>query len=195
MALLPVLQYPDERLHIVAETVGSIDNKIRELIRDMVETMYASGGIGLAATQVDVHRRVVTIDVSPARNDLLVFINPVILQLGGKAKFSEGCLSVPGVFEMVRRAAWVSVHALDREGKPFKLRAEGLLAMCLQHEIDHLQGMVFIEHLPRLRQAHISSWLEWAPNARTRRSQGRACTSTTVSRLTGPRRAHATRRW
>jgi peptide deformylase len=165
MAILPILQAPDERLHVVATPVQSIDTGVRGLIRDMAETMYAASGIGLAATQVDVHRRVVTIDVSPGRNGLLVFINPVILQIGGKAEFMEGCLSVPGVFETVRRAGWVNVHALDREGKPFKLRAEGLLAMCLQHEIDHLQGMLFIEYLPRLRRSQISSRLGLAPDA------------------------------
>ncbi|MGZ3493012.1 MAG: peptide deformylase [Gemmatimonadaceae bacterium] len=168
MAILPILQAPDERLHTVAKPVQSIDSGIRGLIRHMTETMYAAGGIGLAATQVDVHRRVVTIDVSPGRNGLLVFINPVIQQIGGKAEFTEGCLSVPGVFETVRRAGWVNVHALDGEGKRFKLRAEGLLAMCLQHEIDHLQGMHFIEYLPRLRRSQISSRLGAAPDASAR---------------------------
>ena len=170
MAILPILQYPHERLHIVAEPVRSIDSEIHELIRDMTETMYAAEGIGLAATQVDVHRRVVTIDVSSGRNDLLVLINPVILQLGGKAEFNEGCLSLPGVFATIKRAGWVNVRALDRKGKQFELRADGLLAMCLQHEIDHLQGMLFIEYLPRARQAQISSRLEVAPNASTRGS-------------------------
>jgi peptide deformylase len=154
---------------LVAEPVRSVDSAIHKLIRDLTETMYAAGGIGLAATQVNVHRRVVTIDVSPGRNDLLVLVNPVILQLGGKAVFREGCLSMPGVFETVKRAGWVNVRALDREGKPFELRAEGLLAMCLQHEIDHLQGMLFLEYLPRSRQALISSRLKVGPTASTRR--------------------------
>jgi len=165
MPVLPILQYPDERLHIVAEPVRSIDREIRKLICDMTETMHAAGGIGLAATQVDVHRRVVTIDVSPARNDLLVLINPIILQLGGKAEFHEGCLSVPGVFATIKRAGWVKIHALNHEGRPFALRAEGLLAMCVQHEVDHLQGMLFVEYLPSLRRAHISSRLQVGSNA------------------------------
>ncbi|MGZ3321563.1 MAG: peptide deformylase [Xanthobacteraceae bacterium] len=125
MAILPILQAPDDRLHTVAKPVQSIDSGIRGLIRHMTETMYAAGGIGLAATQVDVHRRVVTIDVSPGRNGLLVFINPVIQQIGGKAEFTEGCLSVPGVFETVRRAGWVNVHALDGEGKAIQASRRG----------------------------------------------------------------------
>jgi len=167
MPVLQILQHPDERLHIVAEPVRSINRETRKLISDMAETMYAAGGIGLAATQVDVHRRVVTIDVSPARNDLLVLINPVILQFGGKAVYHEGCLSVPDVFATIKRAGWVKIHALDHEGRPFALRAEGLLAMCVQHEVDHLQGTLFVEYLPSLRQAHISSRLEVGSNAST----------------------------
>jgi peptide deformylase len=155
MALLPILHYPDPRLHKVAAPVLRVDDEVRKLIKDMAETMYAAPGIGLAATQVDVHKRIVVIDISETRDELRVFINPQILEASGEAECEEGCLSVPGVFEKVRRAQRVKVQALDADGKPFVLEAEGLLAVCIQHEIDHLDGKVFVQYLSRLKQQRI----------------------------------------
>lgn len=132
-----------------------VDDEVRKLIKDMAETMYAAPGIGLAATQVDVHKRIVVIDISETRDELRVFINPQILEASGEAECEEGCLSVPGVFEKVRRAQRVKVQALDADGKPFVLEAEGLLAVCIQHEIDHLDGKVFVQYLSRLKQQRI----------------------------------------
>jgi peptide deformylase len=159
MALLPILHYPDPRLHKRAAPVETVDERIRQLIRDMAETMYAAPGIGLAATQVDVHERVIVIDVSEDRTDLRAFVNPVILEAEGEAETEEGCLSVPGVFDKVRRAERVKVRALDAQGEPFVLEAEGLLAVCIQHEIDHLEGKVFVEYLSRLKQQRIAAKL------------------------------------
>lgn len=155
MALLPILHYPDPRLHKVAAPVLRVDDEVRKLIKDMAETMYAAPGIGLAATQVDVHKRIVVIDISETHDELRVFINPQILEASGEADCEEGCLSVPGVFEKVRRAQRVKVQALDADGKPFVLEAEGLLAVCIQHEIDHLDGKVFVQYLSRLKQQRI----------------------------------------
>ncbi len=155
MAILKILHYPDERLHTVAKAVDTVDGSIRKLVADMAETMYAAPGIGLAATQVDVHRRVIVIDTSDTRDDLRVFINPQIVDSGGTAEFEEGCLSVPGIFDKVRRAEWIKVQALDGNGHPFTLEAEGLLGDCIQHEMDHLAGHVFVEHLSRLKQQRI----------------------------------------
>jgi len=160
MALLPILHYPDPRLHKIAAPVSRVDERIRNLIRDMAETMYAAPGIGLAATQVDVHERVIVIDVSDTRDGLEVFINPEILEASGEAETEEGCLSVPGIFETVRRAARVKVQALSAEGEPYTLEVEGLLAVCVQHEIDHLNGKVFVEHLSRLKQQRIIAKLK-----------------------------------
>lgn len=155
MALLPILQYPDERLHTVAARVERVDDDIRQLIKDMAETMYAAPGIGLAATQVDVHKRVLIIDISDTRDDLRVFINPELLEMSGDAEFEEGCLSVPGIYEKVRRPERIKVRALDAEGVPFELETDGLLAVCVQHEMDHLEGKVFVEKLSRLKQNRI----------------------------------------
>ncbi|MFZ5557000.1 MAG: peptide deformylase [Pseudomonadota bacterium] len=155
MALRKILHYPDPRLHIQAERVAVVDDSIRDLVRDMAETMYAAPGIGLAATQIDVHLRVITIDVSETRDQLLVFINPEIIEHSGLAECEEGCLSVPGVYERVERAERVTVRALDQTGKSLTLEASGLLAVCIQHEIDHLQGKVFVEYLSRLKQNRI----------------------------------------
>jgi peptide deformylase len=155
MAILKILHYPDERLHTVAKTVDTVDGSIRKLVADMAETMYAAPGIGLAATQVDVHRRVIVIDTSDTRDDLRVFINPQIVDSGGTAEFEEGCLSVPGIFDKVQRAEWIKVQALDGNGHPFTLEADGILGDCIQHEIDHLAGRVFVEHLSRLKQQRI----------------------------------------
>jgi peptide deformylase len=159
MALLAILHYPDPRLHRRAEPVAQVDDRIRQLIRDMAETMYAAPGIGLAATQVDVHERVIVIDASEDHTDLRAFINPVILEAEGEAETEEGCLSVPGVFDKVRRAERVKVRALGVDGEPFVLEAEGLLAVCIQHEIDHLEGKVFVEYLSRLKQQRIAARL------------------------------------
>lgn len=155
MAILPVLRYPDPRLHKVATRVSRVDNEIRKLIKDMAQTMYAAPGIGLAATQVDVHKCVIVIDISETRDQLNVFINPEILEASGEAECEEGCLSVPGIFEKVLRAERIRVRALDAGGKPFTLEAEGLLAACIQHEMDHLAGKVFVEYLSRLKQQRI----------------------------------------
>lgn len=160
MALLPILRYPDRRLHTVAARVEQVDEKIRSLIKDMAETMYAAPGIGLAATQVDVHVRVIVIDVSEARDELRVFVNPELVEAGGESEREEGCLSVPDVYEKVRRAGRVKVRALNAEGEPFELEAEGLLAVCIQHEMDHLEGKVFVEKLSRLKQGRIRARLK-----------------------------------
>jgi peptide deformylase len=155
MALLPILHYPDPRLHKVAAPVERVDDGIRKLAADMAETMYAAPGVGLAATQVDVHKQVIVIDVSETHDDLLVLINPEILESRGQAACEEGCLSVPGIFETVTRAEWVKVRALGLDGKPFEREADGLLAVCIQHEMDHLKGKVFVEYLSRLKQDRI----------------------------------------
>jgi peptide deformylase len=160
MALLPILHYPDERLHTVAAPVEVINDEIRQLVRDMAETMYAAPGIGLAATQVNVHRQVLVIDISETHDQLLVLINPEILESRGDAECEEGCLSVPGIYETVRRAEWIKVRALDRDGQPFTLETSGLLAVCIQHEMDHLKGKVFVEYLSRLKQTRILAKLK-----------------------------------
>lgn len=155
MAIRSILQYPDERLHRIAEPVEQVTDDIKVLVADLAETMYAAPGIGLAATQVDVHKRVIVIDISEARDQLLVLIDPEIVAQSGAMECEEGCLSVPGVYETVQRAERVTVRALDRDGRAFELEAEGLLAVCIQHEMDHLQGRVFVEYLSRLKQARI----------------------------------------
>lgn len=159
MSKLAILQYPDERLHTVAQAVPQVDAGIRRLVEDMAQTMYAADGIGLAATQVNVHLRVILVDISEDRSQLLVMINPEVIKMGGSAEFEEGCLSVPDVYEKVKRAAWIRLRALDINGKPFEVQADGLKAMCIQHELDHLQGMVFVEHLSPLNQARILATL------------------------------------
>ena len=159
MALLPILRYPDPRLYKKAAPVDVVDAGIRKLAADMAETMYAAPGVGLAATQVDVHKRVVVIDVSEDKNALQVFINPEILSREGECEAEEGCLSVPGIYDLVTRAAKVRVRALGLDGEPFELEAEDLLAVCVQHEIDHLEGKVFVEYLSRLKQARIKAKL------------------------------------
>lgn len=159
MALLPILRYPDPRLHKVASKVAAVDASIRKLVDDMAETMYEAPGIGLAATQVNVHKRVIVMDVSEDKNELRVFINPEILSCDGECEGEEGCLSVPGIYETVTRASKVKVRALNLDGEPFELEAEGLLAVCVQHEIDHLDGKVFVEYLSRLKQSRIKAKL------------------------------------
>jgi peptide deformylase len=160
MALLSILHYPDPRLHKVATPVTEFDASLQVLVTDMAETMYAAPGVGLAATQVDVHKQVVVIDISENRDALQVLINPRILSESGSQICEEGCLSVPGVFEDVRRAERVLVEARDVEGGTRTIEAEGLLAVCIQHEMDHLRGRVFVEHLSRLKQSRIRSRIE-----------------------------------
>ncbi|MEO8536595.1 MAG: peptide deformylase [Betaproteobacteria bacterium] len=157
MALLPILEYPDPRLKKVATPVASVTADIRRLVADMAQTMYAAPGVGLAATQVNVHKRVLIIDVSDHRDSLRVFINPELLSSEGEAEYEEGCLSVPGYYDKVTRAARVRVRALDEHGKTFELDAEGLLAVCIQHEMDHLKGKVFVEYLSPLKRARLSA--------------------------------------
>jgi len=153
MAILKILQYPDERLHTVATPVAQITDRIRSLIEDMAETMYAAPGIGLAATQVDFHERVIVIDTSEAHDQLLVLINPEIIASSGISDYEEGCLSVPGIYGKVQRAESVTVKALNAQGESYVLEADGLLAVCIQHEMDHLMGKVFVEYWSRLKQA------------------------------------------
>ncbi len=155
MALLDILIYPDERLHTVAKPVASIDERIQKLVLDMAETMYAAPGIGLAATQVDVHERIVVIDLSETKDDLLVLINPEIVARDGDTTYEEGCLSVPGIYETVHRSERITVEAFDEHGQQFSLDADGLLAICIQHEIDHLDGKVFVEYLSQLKLGRI----------------------------------------
>lgn len=159
MALLPILRFPDARLKKIAAPVEKIDDGIRRLVADMAETMYEAPGIGLAATQVDVHRQVVVIDISEEKNQLLVLINPRITHRDGVQVYEEGCLSVPGIYDKVERAAQVTVEYLDLEGQSRTLTADGLLAVCIQHEIDHLQGRVFVDHLSQLKQMRIKTKL------------------------------------
>jgi peptide deformylase len=160
MAILPILRYPDPRLRKVAKPVVVVDDEIRKLARNMAETMYAAPGVGLAATQVDVHKQLILIDLSETRDELLVLINPQILESRGKSDCEEGCLSLPGIFERIARAEWVKVRALDLDGKSFTTQATGLLSVCIQHEMDHLKGKIFIEYLSRLKQTRILSKLK-----------------------------------
>ncbi|PSJ80118.1 peptide deformylase [Neisseria iguanae] len=160
MALLNILQYPDERLHTVARPVAKIDGRIQTLVKDMFETMYESRGIGLAATQVDVHESVVVMDLTEDKSEPRVFINPVIIEKDGETTYEEGCLSVPGIYDTVTRAERVKVEALDEKGEKFTLEADGLLAICIQHELDHLMGKVFVEHLSQLKQNRIKAKLK-----------------------------------
>ncbi|MBI5627073.1 MAG: peptide deformylase [Nitrosomonadales bacterium] len=160
MAILKILQYPDERLHKIARKVERVDEAIRKLVKDMAETMYAAPGVGLAATQVDIHEQVIVVDASEAHDKLMVFINPEIVASSGEEVSEEGCLSVPGIYEKVCRAEKVTVRALDEKGKPFSLEAEGFLAVCIQHEMDHLRGKVFVEYLSQLKQTRIRAKLK-----------------------------------
>jgi len=160
MAILDILNYPDPRLYTIAKPVKEVDAKIRQLIDDMAETMYDAPGIGLAATQVDVHQQIIVMDISEDKRHLQVFINPVITTSLGSQEYEEGCLSVPGVYEMVTRAEKVTVQALGRDGKPFTMQAEGLLAVCIQHEMDHLLGKVFVQYLSPLKQNRIKNKMQ-----------------------------------
>jgi len=160
MALLEILHYPDPRLRRHAEPVTTVDDDIRALVDNMAATMYAAPGIGLAAIQVGVARRVIVIDLSERRNALQVFINPEILVKEGEQVLEEGCLSVPGIFEPVTRAEHIRVRALNRDGQAFEIDAHGLLATCIQHEIDHLDGKVFVDYLSRMKQERIQKKLQ-----------------------------------
>ena len=169
MALLNILEYPDPRLHKIARPVEQVDARIRRLVQDMAETMYAAPGVGLAATQVDVHERVIVIDVSEQKNELRVFINPEIIAASEERKvWNEGCLSVPGYYDDVERADRVRVRALGIDGQPYELEADGLLAVCIQHEIDHLRGKVFVEYLSPLKRNRIKARLQKAARERQR---------------------------
>ena len=159
MALLNILRYPDARLHKAAVPVTVFDDGLKKLVGDMAETMYAAPGIGLAATQVDVHKQVIVIDASERRDSLIVLVNPTILEANGVSDIEEGCLSVPGIYELVERAERVKVRAYDQNGHAFTLEAQGLLSVCIQHEMDHLQGKVFVEYLSQLKQQRIRAKL------------------------------------
>ena len=160
MARLPILEFPDPRLRTRAVPVTSVTDEIRRLIDDMFETMYEAPGIGLAASQVDVHKRIIVVDVSPERDAPHAFINPVLTLFGGSIESEEGCLSVPGFYEPVNRVERIRVNALDRLGKPFELDAEGMLAVCIQHECDHLEGKLFVDYLSALKRQRIRKKLE-----------------------------------
>jgi len=157
--LLPILEYPDPRLRKVASPVGKVTPEIQKLVRDMAETMYAAPGIGLAATQVDVHKRIIVMDISDARDELRVFIDPTIVSAEGEADNEEGCLSVPGYYDKVTRPAKIRVRATGADGKPYELDADGLLAVCIQHEMDHLLGKVFVDYLSPLKRARLTGKL------------------------------------
>lgn len=160
---LPILRYPDARLHTVAKPVAAVDDRVRELIARMFETMYEANGIGLAATQVDVHERLIVIDVSETRDQPMVLINPEITWASPeKRKGEEGCLSVPGIYDGVERSIAVEVQALDAEGRSRSIKADGMLAVCIQHEMDHLMGKVFVEYLSPLKQGRIKTKLQKA---------------------------------
>jgi peptide deformylase len=160
MAILEILNYPDARLYTVSKPVLQVDTKIQRLIDDMAETMYDAPGIGLAATQVNVHQQIIVIDISESKNKLQVLINPNIKTKAGSQEYEEGCLSVPGVYESVTRAESIVVEALDRNGKPFVLEADGLMAVCIQHEMDHLLGKVFVQYLSPLKQNRIKTKMQ-----------------------------------
>lgn len=160
MTVLNILHFPDEKLRTVAKPVERVDDALRELIDNMFETMYEAPGIGLAASQIDVHQRLIVIDVSEEKDQPLVLINPEITWKDGEEQMEEGCLSVPGIYESVTRAEKIKVTALDRQGKSFELEADGLLAVCIQHEIDHLDGKLFVDYLSRLKQSRIRKKLE-----------------------------------
>jgi len=171
MALLPILEFPDPRLRTVAQPVAQVDDRVRKIVDDMFETMYAAPGIGLAATQVDVHERIITIDVSEDKSEPLVFINPQITVLEGQPEsMQEGCLSVPGFYEDVTRIEHCLVKALDRDGKPFEMECRGLLAVCIQHEEDHLEGKLMVDYLSPLKRKRIKEKLDKKHKLEARRS-------------------------
>ncbi len=159
MPVLPILRYPDARLHKLASPVTVFDDNLKKLVRDMTETMYAAPGVGLAATQVDVHKQVIVVDVSERRDSLVVLVNPEIVEAWGVSDIEEGCLSVPGIYDTVERAERIRVRAWDQNGNAFTLEAQGLLSVCIQHEMDHLKGKVFVEYLSQLKQTRVRAKL------------------------------------
>jgi peptide deformylase len=174
MTTLVILEYPDPRLRTTATAIPTVDDAVRQLADNMLETMYAANGVGLAATQVDVHRRLLVLDVSAERNQPLILINPEILSAEGLAPAEEGCLSLPGIYDKVSRPTRIRVRALDRNGAPFELDAEGLLAVCIQHEMDHLEGKVFVDYLSELKRQLIRRRLEKERKQRSSTSEIRA---------------------
>jgi peptide deformylase len=169
MTKLAILEYPDPRLRKKAAAVTVVDDAVRQLVDNLLETMYAANGVGLAATQVDVHKRVIVLDVSESRDQPLVLINPEILSQEGEAQGEEGCLSLPGIYDKLPRAARIRVRALGRDGQPFEMDAEGLLGVCIQHEADHLEGKLFVDYLSELKRTLIRRRLE---KERKQRSTG-----------------------
>jgi peptide deformylase len=174
MTKLVILEYPDPRLRKKAEPVVQVDDALRQLADDMLETMYAANGVGLAATQVDVHKRMIVLDASDSRDKPLVLINPELLSAEGKAVSEEGCLSLPGIYDKLARATQIRVRALGRDGRPFEMDADGLLAVCIQHEIDHLEGKVFVDYLSELKRQLIRRRLEKERKQRSTSSDLRA---------------------
>jgi len=160
MAKLNILHHPDPRLRTKAKPVEMVDEQVQNIVNDMFETMYEAPGIGLAATQVDIHKQIIVIDISEEKDQPLCLINPMILKAEGKEEYEEGCLSVPGVYETVQRAENIEVRALNQQGEAFEISADGLLAICIQHEMDHLQGKLFVDYLSRLKQGRIKKKLE-----------------------------------
>ncbi|MGR8929572.1 MAG: peptide deformylase [Gammaproteobacteria bacterium] len=160
MSILTILEFPDKRLRTVAEEVDKVDDSIRALVDDMLETMYAAKGIGLAATQVNIHKRIVVMDISEQKNEPICLINPAIIEHSGTEESEEGCLSVPGFFEKVTRAEQIKIKALNRDGETFEMEADDLLAVCIQHEMDHLQGKLFVDYLSAFKRNRIKHKLE-----------------------------------
>jgi peptide deformylase len=160
MTKLAILEYPDPRLRTRAQVVSIVDDAVRQLAEDLLETMYAANGVGLAATQVDVHRRVIALDVSETRDQPLILINPELVTAEGKGPAEEGCLSLPGIYDKLSRPTHIRIRALDLQGKPFEMDAEGLLAVCIQHEMDHLEGKLFVDYLSELKRQLIRRRLE-----------------------------------
>jgi peptide deformylase len=177
MTKLAILEYPDPKLRTRAEAVAAVDDAVRQLADDLLETMYAANGVGLAATQVDIHRRVIALDVSEGRDQPLILINPELQSAEGKGPAEEGCLSLPGIYDKLSRATRIRVRALDLQGKPFEMDAEGLLATCIQHEMDHLEGKLFVDYLSELKRQLIRRRLE---KERRQKSTG------SVSRASAP---------
>jgi peptide deformylase len=186
MTKLAILEYPDPRLRKTAKPVEVVDDAVRQLAADLLETMYAAKGVGLAATQVDVHRRVLVLDVSDERNQPMVFINPELLSAEGRGPGEEGCLSVPDVYEKVQRATHIRVRALGLDGQSFELDAEGLLAVCVQHEMDHLEGKLFVDYLSELKRQLIRRRLEKERKQRSSGSENRATTGVATPRVATP---------
>ena len=189
MTKLAILEYPDPRLRKTAAPVGIVDDAVRQLAADLLETMYAAKGVGLAATQVDVHRRVLVLDVSEERNQPMVFINPELLSAEGRGPGEEGCLSLPDIYDKVQRATHIRVRALGRDGNPFEIDADGLLAVCLQHEMDHLDGKLFVDYLSELKRQLIRRRLEKERKQRSSGSEARVAKPGATSPGVGTPRA------